>query len=616
MEAAEVEEDAPRRRKRDELKSIWFVVRSAWKLVPPIHRVALITAAVIVAITSGANVSLALLLGKLADSVGNSLPDFNNDLGWQAGRILLFMSLVYLGREILNVVRRIVVESSCTRINCSLQRRVIGHVLKFDLQELAGERTGALHGRVFRSVDGLIHFVRLMFLDCMPAILTGAFALISAITKQHLLGLAMLGVVPLSLWLTGKQLASQKGIRLKLMRDCEVIDGTVVEQLGGVEYIRVANTHELETQRLAQAMEARRRRELRHHTQMALFGCAKALKERAFHILVLALATWMAIHRYISVGDVLTFSVLYLNVMSPLNEVHRVLDQGHESSLRVADLLNILHTPVDPSFTKHAKTEEATQQTAGIQIESLRASYRTSDGTLRPAIHDISLNIDRGQVIGVAGPSGSGKSSWIKVLLRLLHHEGGRIYVDGKSLGSLDRAELAEMFGYVGQNPFVFSGTIAENIAYGCGKPSLDEVKRAATQANLHDDIEELLGGYHALITERGQNLSGGQRQRISIARALLKSTPFLIFDEATSALDSVSERFIHDALSAEQRERTIILIAHRLSTLQDCDRIFVFDHGRIVESGTYNDLRASGGVFSALVDSADHLPKPCLQHS
>jgi ATP-binding cassette, subfamily B, bacterial len=168
------------------------------------------------------------------------------------------------------------------------------------------------------------------------------------------------------------------------------------------------------------------------------------------------------------------------------------------------------------------------------------------------------------------------------------------------------RDELARTIGYVGQNPFVFAGTISENIGYGNGAVTGDQIAEAAKLANLHDEILEMPGQYQAQVTERGQNLSGGQRQRVALARILLKQAPLLILDEATSALDNISERHVQRSLGLTNADRTTIVIAHRLSTLKDCDSILVFDEGRIAERGTYAELVAKGGIFAELVRSAE----------
>jgi ATP-binding cassette subfamily B protein len=380
-----------------------------------------------------------------------------------------------------------------------------------------------------------------------------------------------------------------------------------VEQLSGAEYVRVANTLDAEVQRLAQATEKRRQREIRHHFDMSLFGCAKALNEGFFHVVVLATATYLAINGQLSFGDILTFSVLFLNIMTPLNEFHRVIDEGHEASLRVADLLEMLRQPVDPSFA--ASSPVLPQLNVGepaVTIEGLTVDYLTPDGRLKRALDNISLQIRHGETIGVAGLSGSGKSTWIKALLRLIHPAAGRIWLGGVPLEQLGRAEIAQLVGYVGQNPFVFSATIRDNINYGNGDVPDHEIERAARLAHLHDEILALPGGYQNPVLERGLNVSGGQRQRLAIARVLLKSSGILILDEATSALDNISERHVQRALGVANSDRTTIIIAHRLTTLKDCDRILVFDQGRIVDQGEYEELILRGGLFAELVASAE----------
>jgi ATP-binding cassette subfamily B protein len=585
-------------------------MREVWNLVPRQRKFALAGAALLMTFTSASNTVVAVFLGRLVDSIQKGLEE-----NWtaermyvSAGTILGIISGMYLVREGLHVYRRYLVQDSCTRMNRDMQMRAVGHLLKTDLSALGQEKIGAQHSKIFRSVEGLIQFVRLMFLDCLPALFTGLFALAAAAYKQPLVGCIMLGVAPLAILITIRQLISQKDIRLKLMRDCEEIDGAVVEQLGGAEYIRVANTYALEMQRLAQITEHRRRREIKHHFEMSLYGCAKALNEGLFHVIVLGLATYLAIHERISFGDVLTFSVLYLNVMAPLNEVHRVLDEGHEASLRVGDLLELLRTPLDRSFQTRSSSALALRaQEPAVEIEILVVDYDTPDGRTKRVLDGVSLRIQHGETIGIAGPSGCGKSTWIKALLRLIHPREGSIRLGGVPLDDLNRAELARNIGYVGQLPFVFSGTIAENIVYGREDVSADDVHHAAGLANLQDEILEMSHGYETVISERGANLSGGQRQRLAIARMLLKGAPILILDEATSALDNISERYVQRALGITSTDRTTILVAHRLSTLRDCDRIFVFDAGRIVEVGTYDELLHAGGLFSTLVALAEN---------
>ncbi len=250
-----------------------------------------------------------------------------------------------------------------------------------------------------------------------------------------------------------------------------------------------------------------------------------------------------------------------------------------------------------------------------VVAEDLQVEYGTSDNKRKRVLNGVNLRIEAGETIGVAGRSGCGKSTWLKIMMRLIHPSGGNLSLGGVPIDSVSREAIGDLIGYVGQNPFVFSGTIAENIAYGCEYATLDQIREAAKMACIDDEIMKMPGEFQARVSERGQNLSGGQRQRIALARVFLKNPPILILDEGTSALDNISERRVQRAIHAARTDRTVILVAHRLSTLLDTDRIFVFDEGRVVETGTYNELVRANGVFTELVLSAaaDFAPPPPL---
>jgi ATP-binding cassette subfamily B protein len=238
-------------------------------------------------------------------------------------------------------------------------------------------------------------------------------------------------------------------------------------------------------------------------------------------------------------------------------------------------------------------------------MRGLCVEYQLPDGQRMRALDDISLEIRRGETIGVAGRSGCGKSTWLRVMMRLTHPSAGSAYLGGVPLESVSRESIGNLVGYVGQNPFVFSGTIAQNIAYGLEWATREQIEQAARRACLHDEILEMPGEYDAIVSERGQNLSGGQRQRLALARIFLKNPPILILDEGTSALDNISERQVQRAITAARTDRTVILVAHRLSTLREAGRIFVFDDGRVVETGSFDELVERGGAFAELVHSA-----------
>ncbi len=592
-----------------EVRLILRRARQVWHLVPRRHKWALVGALLVMAVTSACNTAIPLLLGSLVDEVKHGI---KHDT---AAAVMYQVTLLYLGilagayllREGLQVARRYLVENSCTRIEKSTMLRLVSHLMKVDLDVLCQEKVGTLHGRISRNVIGFVRFLRLGFLDFFPALMSGGFALVAALSKQPWLGLVMAGVMPVSFFLTVRQLISQKGVRLSLMHSREVMDGTVVEQLGGIDYVRAANTQQRELARVTKVAERMRAREIRHHFQMSLFGCGKALTEGLFHITILAFSVYLAIQGTISFGDILTFSMLFLSVMAPLNEIHRVLDEGHECSLLVGDLMKMLAEPIDCSFAP-ARVEEPRLQPGAplVTVRDLRVEYLTADGQQKQALKGVSMTIRHGETIGVAGRSGCGKSTWLRVLMRLTHPAGGSVEFGGVPLEAVSREAIGRLIGYVGQSPFVFAGTIAENIAYGSDDVTPEAVEEAARKACIHDEILAMPGGYEAEVAERGQNLSGGQRQRLALARVFLKNPPLLILDEGTSALDTISERRVHQAISAARADRTVILVAHRLSTLLDTDRIFVFDDGHVVETGTYAELLLKNGVFADLARHAE----------
>ena len=591
-----------------EIKVIVRRGRDVWNLVPGAQKRGLGGAVFVMAIAAVADTVIARGLGQLFGAVqrGTEAHLAQANLIRLSLGFLAILGAAYLVRECSNVFRRFLVENTCTRIDKNLCVRLISHLMEVDLASLSHEQVGAIHGKINRSVEGYVRFLRISFLDFLPAIIRGMLAIGYAFSQEPRIALVMIGVVPISMGLTIWQLVTQKGIRISLLRIREAMDGTVVEQLAGIDYVRAAHTHPQEIRRVEKAAEARRAREIRHHFQMSLFGSGKAINEAFFCLGVIALGIYLISKGSIDFAALVTFPGLFLMVMSPLNEVHRIIDEGHECSLKVADLLELLNRPVDRSFHPVNPQEPRIDGSVPLfEAEGLRVDYRTADGRMKRALDGVNLSIRAGETIGVAGKSGCGKSTWLKVMMRLTHPSSGTVSLGGVPIDSVSREAIGDLIGYVGQNPFVFSGTIAENIAYGREWVSEDEIRRAARMACIHDEILAMPGGYDARVAERGQNLSGGQRQRLALARVFLKNPPILILDEGTSALDNISERSVQRAIHAARADRTVILVAHRLSTLLDTDRIFVFDEGRVVETGDYDDLVRRGGVFTELVHSA-----------
>jgi ATP-binding cassette subfamily B protein len=236
---------------------------------------------------------------------------------------------------------------------------------------------------------------------------------------------------------------------------------------------------------------------------------------------------------------------------------------------------------------------------SAIKFEAINFHYPSRPN--QAALRDFSLAVKPGQTVAIVGPSGAGKSTVFQLLLRFYDPASGRIVLDGVATHDMTLHDLRQRIGIVPQDAVIFSSSALENIRYGKPGASDDEVKAAAQAAFAHEFISALPEGYHTFLGERGVRLSGGQRQRIAIARAMLKNPPLLLLDEATSALDAESERMVQAALESAMRDRTTLVIAHRLATVQKADLIVVLDHGQLVEQGTHAELVAAGGVYAGL---------------
>jgi ATP-binding cassette subfamily B protein len=582
------------------------IIASAIRVAKTLERrqkLAFSSAVLLMAITAALNSVPAIVLGRLVDFMfaGNSL------VFGQTTPFIAIIILAILAREALQVLRKYLVENTCTRIEKNNTVELINHLLRLDISYFSTQKVGALHGRLHRSIEGLVRLLKLCFLDFFPALLTSSVAFVVAISHSPLIGAFMGLVMPVGLAIVLRQITTQKGIRIDLLRKKEEIDGTVVELLGGIETVRAANTVNFETAKVERIAEGLRQKEIQHHLSMAFYDCFKYLNEGGFHILILCLSIFFATQGMISKGDILTFSMLFYSVVNPLREIHRILDEAHESSIKVEDFFALKDLPVDLSFMASPyslRIGQFNEKMPMIEIEQLFFDYSNSQSNGK-VLDGVDLIIMPGERIGVAGASGCGKSTLLKILLRILHYQRGKIFIAGQPLPEMSREAIARMIGYVSQTPFLFSGTITDNIAYGSDHCDMADIIAATKLANIHEEILRMPGGYLASVAERGSNLSGGQRQRIALARMFLQKPAILILDEATAALDNLNEKVVQENIETNMNGRTIITVAHRLTTLRNCDRIYAFDKGQIVENGSYDELLRQKGAFAQLAKSS-----------
>lgn len=304
----------------------------------------------------------------------------------------------------------------------------------------------------------------------------------------------------------------------------------------------------------------------------------------------------LVIANEITVGQLIAFNMLAGRVSSPILKLVQLWQDFQQAGISVARLGDILNTPQEPGFNPNRSRLPGLK--GEIAFDKVRFRYR-HDGP--PVLNELSLKINSGEVVGIVGSSGSGKSTITKLVQRLYVPEQGRVMIDGVDLSMIDTAWLRKQIGVVMQENFLFNRTVRDNIAISDTSIPMERVVNASKMAGAHDFIVEMPEGYDTMVGEQGSNLSGGQRQRIAIARALLTGPQILIFDEATSALDYESERIIQDNMSSICKGRTVFVIAHRLSTVRNCDRIIVIEKGCIVEEGTHDELVKAAGYYFTL---------------
>ena len=517
--------------------------------------------------------------------------------------VLLLILVVNVVNELIKILRRIMVEDTATKTEKRARGLVITSLLKAPLSFFKENMTGNIHGRLNRCLEGTIKLEKLIFMDFAPAIFNSAAAIFVIFTTlPAVLALPMLLVIPIGIGIVFRQISTQQGIRVELLETKSSMDGTIVELLNGIEVIRITDSISLEESRFENKSEFLRKKEMKHHKQMAKYDCWKFINEVTFTVLMIGISAYLATQGIISVGAVLTSYLCFSQLIKPLEELHRILDELSESVILADDFFKLAEIPNDFSYTEVNKATSGPNVISPfINIKDLHFSYDNQASVLK----NLNLAFEKGSFTGIAGPSGCGKSSFIKAVCKLEQYEG-EIFIDGVDLRSLSRKELSRIIALVPQSPFIVAGTIYENICYGLDRmPSQKEVENAVRKACLTEFIDSLPNKLNTVLSENGGNLSGGQKQRIAIARIFLRKPEILILDEATSALDNTSERYIQNELEKlkEETKMTVISIAHRLTTLKNSDRILVMEHGEIVQTGKYQELIEKDGIFRQMYE-------------
>ncbi|MEZ4791626.1 MAG: ABC transporter transmembrane domain-containing protein [Flavobacteriales bacterium] len=561
------------------------------------HRWSMVLGLVLLLITTGLALLFPGLLGQLVDAAKGDA-SAQQQLFEGIDRVAVILFAVFLGQAVFGYFRIVVFNRITTDMLNKLRTDTYEHLLRLPMIFFAKNRVGELNSRISADVSMVQEALTSNLAELVRQVLTVAAGVVLLATVSWDLTLTMLSVIPVVAIVAvffGRFVTKlSKQVQDKIAETGVIVD----ETLQGIQNVKAFANERWEAMRYGKVVNEVRRLALKSGHWQGAFVSFIILCMFGAIVLVIWRGVRLMAAGEISTGELVTFIMYSIFIGASIGGIPEVVNRMLKAigaSERLMDIQEETPEPVSLAATKGTLTIQGT-----LRFEHVAFHYASRADV--PVLQDVDFNAEPGERIALVGPSGAGKSTVASLVLRFYDPVEGRITIDGKDARDYDLTALRERMAIVPQEVLLFGGTIRENIAYGRPDASQAEIESAAAKANAHSFITSFPQGYDTVVGERGIQLSGGQRQRIAIARAVLKDPAILILDEATSALDSESERLVQDALDQLMKGRTSIVIAHRLSTVRDADRILVLDKGRVLESGTHDELIADvNGLYHSL---------------
>ncbi len=551
-----------------------------------------------------ANVGVPILLKELVDAMTPKAGVTVQALLVVPLGLLLAYGLLRLSTTVFAELRELIFAKATEGASRSISLQVFRHLhamsLRFHLERQTGGMTRDIE-RGTRAVHSLISF---SLYSIFPTLIEVALVL-GVLAVKFDAWFAWITIAALLLYIVFTVIVTEW--RTQFRKQMNELDSTAhsraIDSLLNYETVKYFNNEEFEARRYDDNLERYRRAALKSQTTLSILNTGQQLIIATGLVLMLWRATQGVVDGRMTLGDLVMVNAFMIQLYIPLGflgVLYREIKQGLTDLEKMFYLIDRDREIADQPGALPLQVgggTAASPPSAGVSFRNVRFAYEAA----RPILHDISFEIPAGKTVAVVGPSGSGKSTLARLLFRFYDVQGGQILIAGQDIKQVTQASVRQAIGIVPQDTVLFNDSIDYNIAYGRPGATHEQVVEAARAAHIHDFIAATPKGYDTVVGERGLKLSGGEKQRVAIARTLLKNPPILIFDEATSALDSANERAIQAELQSVARDKTTLVIAHRLSTVVDAHEILVMEAGRILERGAHTELLAKNGRYAAM---------------
>ena len=543
-----------------------------------------------------ANVGVPMLLKTLVDAMAFKPGDPSAVLVVPVG-LLVAYGLLRLSTTLFTELREFIFSKATQGAARSIALQTFQHLHALSLRFHLERQTGGMTRDIERGVRGIESLISYSLFSIFPTLIEVALVL-TILGAKFDMWFVWITLGALALYIVYTVTVTEW--RTKFRKEANEFDSAAhtkaVDSLLNYETVKYFNNEEFEARRYDESLKKLRLARLKSQTTLSLLNTGQQLIIAVGLVAMLWRATQGVVDGHMTLGDLVMVNAFMIQLYIPLNFLG-VLYREIKQSLTDLDKMFVLMEREREVADKPGAAPLAIVGDATVRFENVSFAYEAA----RPILHNVSFEIPAGKTVAVVGPSGSGKSTLARLLYRFYDVQHGRITIAGQDIREVTQASVRQAIGIVPQDTVLFNDTVAYNIAYGRPGASRAQVEEAARAARIHGFIESTPRGYDTMVGERGLKLSGGEKQRVAIARTLLKNPPIMIFDEATSALDSANERAIQAELKGVARNKTTLVIAHRLSTVVDAHEILVLEAGRVIERGTHGELLARGGRYAEM---------------